>query len=272
MQVKVLFFGRLKDLVGADEERVELPAGASVGDLAAHYRGRVERWSEFQPSLAVAVNQEYADEEARLNAGDEVAFLPPVSGGAESRPAEARDRVALTHAPIAAAEIVAALKSPGDGAVVVFDGIVRDHSGGPRSGDERSSREHGLQPSQPAAAGRRKTLYLDYEAYQPMALAALRVIIRELRARFDVDAVAIVHRLGRLEIGETSVLIAVSSAHRAAAFDACRHAIEQVKRTVPIWKKEYFADGAVWVEGQPLPSPLAAGQAGREAAPARRGP
>jgi len=235
VQVKVLFFGRLKDLVGAAEEQVELPAGASVADLAAHYRSRVARWSEFQPSLAVAVNQEYADEEARLKAGDEVAFLPPVSGGGQAEPGPSRDRIELVHSPIATAEIVAALKSPGDGAVVVFDGIVRDHSGA------------------------RKTLYLDYEAYEPMALAALRKIARELHARFDVDAVAIVHRLGRLEIGETSVLIAVSSAHRAAAFDACRHAIEQVKRTVPIWKKEYFAGGEVWVEGQPL-------QAGKEAA------
>jgi len=264
VQVKVLFFGRLKELVGAAEEQVEMPAGASVADLAAHYRGRVARWSEFQPSLAVAVNQEYADEEACLKSGDEVAFLPPVSGGAEREPGQGRDRIELVHSPIATAEIVAALKSPGDGAVVVFDGIVRDHSGAPRSSGERSARELALQPSQPAAAGRRKTLYLDYEAYQPMALAALGEIARDLHARFDVDVVAIVHRLGRLEIGETSVLIAVSSAHRAAAFDACRHAIEQVKRTVPIWKKEYCADGEVWVAGQPLP-------ARREAAGIRRG-
>jgi molybdopterin synthase catalytic subunit len=228
VQVKVLFFGRLKDLVGAAEEQVELPAAASVADLAAHYRGRVAQWSEFQPSLAVAVNQEYAGEETRLKAGDEVAFLPPVSGGGVAEPAGSRDCVELTRAPIHAEEIVAALKAPSDGAVVVFDGIVRDHS------------------------GERKTLYLDYEAYEPMALAALREIARDLHTRFEVDALALVHRLGRLAIGETSVLIAVSSAHRAAAFDACRHAIERVKRTVPIWKKEYFADGAVWVEGEPL--------------------
>lgn len=263
MQVKVLFFGRLKELVGAAEEQVELPAGASVADLAAHYRGRVAQWSEFQPSLAVAVNQEYTDEEARLKAGDEVAFLPPVSGGAETSP-PSRDRIELVRAPIATAEIVAALKAPGDGAVVVFDGIVRDHSGEPRSGGERSGRGLQLQSAQPER-GERKTLYLDYEAYEPMALAALRGIAREIHARFDVDAVALVHRLGRLAIGESSVLIAVSSAHRAAAFEACRYALEQVKRTVPIWKKEYFAGGAVWVEGAPL-------RAGRETAGSAAGP
>jgi len=120
-------------------------------------------------------------------------------------------------------------------------------------------------------SGARKTLYLDYEAYEPMALAALREIAAELHARFDVDAVAIVHRLGRLEIGETSVLIAVSSAHRAAAFDACRRAIEQVKRAVPIWKKEYFADGEGWVEGQPLPARREAAAPADCGAGARRG-
>jgi molybdopterin synthase catalytic subunit len=219
MQVKVLFFGQLKDVVGAAEDRVELPEGASVEDLLAHYRKRYPRWEEFRPSLAVAVNQEYAESGARLAGGDEVAFLPPVSGGAG-------DRVELTRAPIKPAEILAGVKAPADGAVVVFDGIVRNHSAG------------------------RETLYLDYEAYEPMALRKMEEIAAELRARWAVDRIALVHRLGRLQIGETSVLIAVSAAHRGDAFDACRHAIERLKRVVPIWKKEYFADGAVWVEGE----------------------
>lgn len=238
MQVKVLFFGQLKDIVGAGEERVELPEGASVEDLFAHYRRRFPRWEQFRPSLAVAVNQEYAEGGARLRGGDEVAFLPPVSGGAAdpSTPLGA-SRIELTRAPIAAEEIVAGLKAPADGAVVVFDGIVRDHSGGQR------------------------TLYLDYEAYEPMARRKMEEIAAELRARWTVDRVALVHRLGRLQIGETSVLIAVSAAHRADAFEACRHAIEQLKRTVPIWKKEYFADGAVWVEGvRPGPAAVPARQ------------
>lgn len=232
MQVKVLFFGQLKDVVGRAEEQVELPAGASLADLVSYYQQRFPRWAEFRPSIAVAVNQEYAESGARLRGGDEVAFLPPVSGGVKE------DVVELTRAPIDTQEIVARVKAPGDGAVVVFDGIVRNHS-------------HG-----------RETLYLDYEAYEPMARRALEEIVAELRARYQVDAVALVHRLGRLEIGETSVLIAVSAPHRDAAFEACRHAIERVKRSVPIWKKEYFADGAVWVEGQPL-APVS------EAVPAR---
>ena len=240
MRVKVLFFGQLKDVVGAAEDQVELPAGASVADLVAHYQQRFPRWQEFRPSIAVAVNQEYADASAALQPNDEVAFLPPVSGGEE------RDRIELTREPIRTEEIVAALKAPRDGAVVVFDGIVRNHSGS------------------------RETLYLDYEAYEPMALEKMREIAAELRGCFALDGMAIVHRLGRLQIGETSVLIAVSAPHRASAFDACRLAIERLKRTVPIWKKEYFLDGAVWVESEPLAGDAAEGaSAPLNATPAR---
>ncbi len=220
MNVKVLFFGQLRELVGASEESVELPAGASVADLISHYQQRVPRLREFRPSLAVAVNQEYADAAAALRSGDEVAFIPPVSGGAPET------RIELTRAPIEREALAASVKAPPDGAVVVFEGIVRNHSGD------------------------RETLYLDYEAYEPMALAKMREIAAELRERFAIDSLAMVHRLGRMQIGETSVLIAVSAAHRAAAFEACRAAIDQLKRSVPIWKKEYFADGAVWAEGE----------------------
>jgi MoaE-MoaD fusion protein len=128
--------------------------------------------------------------------------------------------------PIHPREIVESLKAPEDGALVVFDGFVRNNFKG------------------------RQTLYLDYEAYEPMAFAKMREIGAEVRAKFSVHRLAIVHRLGRLEIGETSVLIAVSSPHRGAAFDACRYAIDTLKRAVPIWKKEYFAGGAVWAEGE----------------------
>lgn len=226
MQVKVLFFGQLRELVGAGEEQVELPAGARVADLVSHYQKRFPRWEEFRPSIAVAVNQEYADGAAALSGGDEVAFLPPVSGGGDG------DLVELTRAPIAGQEVTARLKAPGDGALVVFDGIVRNHSGD------------------------RETLYLDYEAYEPMAVRAMREIAAEVHSLFPIDRVALVHRVGRLHIGETSVLIAVSAPHRAAAFDACRHAIERLKRAVPIWKKEYFSDGSIWVEGY-RPDPTA---------------
>lgn len=151
--------------------------------------------------------------------------------------AQSADLVELVAEPIRAAELVAAVKGAGDGAVVVFDGIVRNHSQG------------------------RATLHLEYEAYRPMALAQMRGIVAEMRRRFAIDRVALVHRLGRLETGESSVLIAVSAAHRAAAFDACRYAIETLKHSVPIWKKEYFADGEVWVEGA-TPGPIPAASSG----------
>ena len=134
----------------------------------------------------------------------------------------------IVRAPIDVAALAAGLRRGEDGAVVVFEGIVRSHSGG------------------------RPTLYLEYEAYEAMALEQMRAIAREARALWPIDQIAIVHRLGRLEIGETSIAIVVTAAHRAPAFDACRHAIDRVKKGVAIWKKEYFADGAVWVEGEIL--------------------
>lgn len=142
------------------------------------------------------------------------------------------DRVFLTRDIIDAAELVRSVRMAGDGAVVTFDGCVRNQS-------------HG-----------RRTLYLEYEAYESMAVAKMTEIAEQLHEKFAIDRVGIAHRLGRLEIGETSVFIAVSSPHRPAAFDACRFAIDTLKRTVPIWKKEYFEDGAVWADGELPPAPV----------------
>jgi molybdopterin synthase catalytic subunit len=139
-------------------------------------------------------------------------------------------RVEITDEVIPAAEIVAGIKAGPDGAVCVFDGIVRDNTRG------------------------RKTLHLDYEAYREMALEQMRALAAETVTKFGVRDVALVHRLGRLLVGETSVLVVVASAHRGAAFDACRWLIDTLKKTVPIWKKEQFADGAVWADGEPFPS------------------
>lgn len=142
--------------------------------------------------------------------------------------------VSIIDEPIRADEILAAIKAGGDGAVCVFDGIVRDNTRG------------------------RRTLYLDYEAYRDMALAQMQRLASEAKEKFAVREVALVHRLGRLQIGESSVLIVVASAHRAAAFDACRWLIDTLKKTVPIWKRETFADGAVWADGEPFPQELSA--------------
>jgi MoaE-MoaD fusion protein len=232
MRVRVLFFGRLKDIVGQTEDAAELRDGARVEDLFARYGERYPELAAFRGSVVASVNQTFADWRSPLSAGDEVAFLPPVSGGDDaSGVALVPDLIELVRQPIRVSEIVVLLKAPADGAVLAFEGIVRDHS------------------------GKRRTLYLDYEAYESMALIKLRELAAQMRERFPIDRLALVHRLGRLEIGETSVLVAVSAEHRGAAFDACRHGIDTLKRTVPIWKKEYFEGGAVWADGEMPPAP-----------------
>jgi molybdopterin synthase catalytic subunit len=233
MRVRVLFFGQLKEIVGRGEEEAELSEGARLDDLFARYGQRYPELVNFRDSAVAAVNQVFVDWQAPLSAGDEVAFLPPVSGGAASPDTTLeRDAIRLVREPIVVAEVIAGLKAPEDGAVVAFEGIVRNHSVG------------------------RRTLYLEYEAYQAMAVAKLHEIGEQMHSRFPIDCLALIHRLGRLEIGETSVFVGVASAHRAAAFEACRFGIDTLKRTVPIWKKEYFEGGAVWAKGEvpPLPS------------------
>ncbi|MFB3918041.1 MAG: molybdenum cofactor biosynthesis protein MoaE [Terriglobales bacterium] len=237
MRVRVLFFGMLKDLAGCSSETIELPEGARLADLLAQYRQRVPRLGEYAASLAVAVNQEYAAASTVLHDNDEVGLLPPVSGGAPEaeQTAPTRGRALLAREAINAEQVVQSVKQASDGAVCVFDGIVRDNSRG------------------------RRTLYLDYEAYEPMAARQLETLAVDAIARFAIRDAVIVHRLGRLQIGETSVLIAVAAAHRAAAFDACRWIIDTLKKTIPIWKKEYFADGAVWADGEPFPPEITPG-------------
>ena len=233
MRVRVLFFGMLKELAAKPADAVELPEGATVRDLLAHCERQMPRLKASLPSLALAVNQQYAGVDTILHGGDEVALLPPVSGGSDS-PGKAQARPGQRYASIIREvidlqETLASLKCGDDGAAVVFEGVVRNQTRG------------------------RKTLYLDYEAYEPMALQELESLAAKALQQFQIRDVAIVHRLGRLQIGETSVLIAVASAHRAAAFEACRFLIDTLKRTVPIWKKEYFEDGAVWADGDPFP-------------------
>jgi MoaE-MoaD fusion protein len=231
MQVRVLFFGVLKDLLSSSGDAVTLPEGATVAQLLEHLRGGAAHpvWS----ALAVAVNREYATASAVLQEGDEVALLPPVSGGRDD--AAVAPVVGLVRKAIDRDALVASLKQPSDGAIVVFDGIVRDNTRG------------------------RKTLYLDYEAYEEMALGEMQKLAAEAQERFAIDRVGVVHRLGRLEIGESSIVIVVTSAHRGTAFDACRWLIDTLKRTVPVWKKEHFADGAVWTDGEPFPAELKPG-------------
>ena len=229
MRVKVLLFGQLRDLAGKSEEEVSLADGAKAADIAARYAKLSPKLAELMPSVALAVNQEYAAREKVLRDGDEVALLPPVSGGAPETKTAAEAYVRIVRERIVPHDIVPPLEKPEDGAIVLFDGIVRDNSRG------------------------RKTQYLVYEAYEEMALRQLEQLAEDAKKKFAIRNVLLVHRLGRLEIGESSVLIAVYSAHRAAAFDACRWLIDTLKKTVPIWKKEHFADGAVWADGEAFP-------------------
>ena len=235
MRVRVLFFGVLKDLAGKPSDLLDLPENATLGDVLSHYQQVIPRLKDTSASLAMSVNQEYAGPATRLRAGDEVALLPPVSGGLH-RDGQNRPRVAIVRERIETASVLESLKRPEDGAVVVFEGIVRDNTRG------------------------RRTLYLEYEAYEDMALKQMEELAAKAQQDFQIRDVAMVHRLGRLEIGETSILIVVASAHRAAAFDACRWLIDTLKRTVPIWKKEHFEDGAVWADGEPFPDGFAGTQ------------
>ncbi|MGH9520906.1 MAG: molybdenum cofactor biosynthesis protein [Terriglobales bacterium] len=239
MQVRVLFFGILKDVLGRDADALSLSEGATVRDLVAHFAAQSPRLQDHLRSIAVSVNQEFATATAPLHDGDEVGLLPPVSGGSGAVTDAAEPYVRIVRDRIIPHDIIPPLERPDDGAVVIFDGIVRNHSRG------------------------RRTLYLEYESYEQMALKLLRDLAGQAISKFDVRTAAVVHRLGRIEIGESSVLIAVFSAHRAAAFDACRFLIDTLKKTVPIWKKEFFEDGAVWADGEPFPPEIATSERNR---------
>jgi MoaE-MoaD fusion protein len=225
MQIRVLPFGVLKDWLGAST--VDLPEGATVASLLDRLSsGRSPVPASTWSSIAVSVNHEYAQPAHILREGDEVGLLPPVSGGSAD---SEQGIIRITRDPIEADKLVSAAKHGEDGAVLVFDGIVRNNSRG------------------------RQTLHLDYEAYEEMALKRMNELAAQARERFGVRHVTIVHRLGRLLVGETSVLIVVASAHRAHAYEASRWLIDTLKKTVPIWKKETFVDGAVWADGEPFP-------------------
>ena len=231
MVIRVLFFGVLKDVAGRSDESRTVPDGSTVKDLLEQYRQSFPAFEKWMPSLAVSVNQQYSPASTALKAGDEVAFLPPVSGG--STAPQTAERCAIVRETINTRGLVEALQAREDGALVVFEGVVRNHT------------------------RNRRTVYLDYEAYEPMALSKLQGLRSEALQKFAIRDVAIVHRIGRLEIGEASVVIVVASAHRGAAFDASRWIIDTLKKTVPIWKKEHFEDGAVWADGEPFPADIA---------------
>jgi len=215
--------------VGMSREEAEFPEGADLRLVFARYATRFPRLSDLSRSIVVARNQEFADPATKLAEGDEVAFLPPVSGGCHTSAleiTEAGHYFALVRRPIDTGGVIARLLSGAEGAVVTFEGTARNHTKG------------------------RPTRCLDYECYESMALKMMARIGCEIAGAHQVERVAMVHRLGRLLIGETSVAVIVTAAHRRAAFEAAMEGIDRLKKAVPIWKKEHFVDGEVWVEGE----------------------
>ncbi|MFZ5825943.1 MAG: molybdenum cofactor biosynthesis protein MoaE [Bacillota bacterium] len=201
-------------------------AGLTPAQLLQVLQEQYPGLGKVAPVLAIAVNREYATPDQILQEGDEVALIPPVSGGSADSPADQPPRFEITEEPLSADEIAARVTNPYSGATLVFVGTVREWTKGKR------------------------TTYLHYEAYPEMAVAQMQVIGREIGERWPGAEVAIVHRVGKLEVTEPSVIIAVATPHRADAFDACRHAIERLKQIVPIWKKEIWEDGEEWVGSQ----------------------
>ncbi len=243
MHVHVLLFGALKDLRARETEIVELPEKSTVAEFLRRFVAIAPQVGKYAGSLAIAVNREYALPTHVLHEGDEVALLPPVSGGSgddvpPGHVDSTSELIRLQREPIDASSLVAQVKEGEDGAVVVFDGIVRNNTRG------------------------RATLFLDYESYEAMALSQMQTLAHDAQQRFGVRRTALVHRLGRLQVGESSVLIVVAAAHRAQAFDACRWIIDTLKKTVPIWKKEWFEDGAVWADGEPFPEEISIHKSG----------
>jgi molybdopterin synthase catalytic subunit len=224
----VLFFGILKEIVGRSSEEAEFPEGADLRAVFDVYATRFPQIRQMAASIVVARNQEFAALSTRVGAGDEIAFLPPVSGGS-CPPLEILadgHYFAITHHPIDPKSIAARIQTGAEGAVVIFEGTVRNNTKG------------------------RPTLCLDYDGYEPMAIKTMAQIGSEIAASHAVTRVAMVHRLGRMLVGETSVAVIVTAPHRKPAFDAALEGINRIKKLVPIWKKEHFADGEVWVEGE----------------------
>ncbi len=215
MTVTVLYFAAARERAQLSREEVELSGAQSVRELLAALCQRHPGLTGLAPHLRVAVNQEFAALEDPVPPGAEVALIPPVAGGAGA--------FRVTDRPLALQEVVEAVQWSGAGGLVTFSGAVRDSTRGKR------------------------VVKLEYEAYAPMAERKLAEIGAEIAQRWEGTRTAIVHRVGTLVPGELAVVIAVSAPHRAAAFQGCEHALERLKQDAPIWKKEHYDDGEVWV-------------------------
>jgi molybdopterin synthase catalytic subunit len=219
MKVQVRLFARYREAAGSDRVELDLPEGGTAQSAWEAVSRRFPVLHPYRPFTLFALRDDYVQPEQTLRDGDELCLFPPVSGGAPEA-----DWIEVTTQPLSEQAVAEAVGTPGAGGIVLFSGVVRDQTGG------------------------RRVKYLEYEAHAPMAEAKMRQIAADLRVRWpDVARVVMIHRIGRLEIGESSVMIGVSSPHRRQAFEACHFAIDTLKETVPVWKKEYFEDGEVWV-------------------------
>lgn len=226
--VQVRLFARLRELAGFELESVEVPPQSTVADVYAAVRQAHPSFQVEQDSVRAALNQEFADWDEVVSDGDEVAFIPPVSGGAHV----VGVLFEVTTQPLDARRVEQAVTHPGAGGICTFTGIVRDNSRG------------------------RSVTHLEYEAFESMAVAEMRKIAGEIGDKWPEARVAMAHRTGRLEIGEPSVVVSASAPHRAEAIAACKWGIDRLKESVPIWKKEHAADGTFWIEGDAAkPSP-----------------
>jgi molybdopterin synthase catalytic subunit len=220
--IRVLLFGACREAAGESELNLEFADSPNVLEVFGELKRRHSSLSAFEPSVLFAINEEHAQRGQVLTDGDTLAVFPPVSGGAE-----VPDVFEITREPIDKPGLEARVLTGAAGAIVTFDGVVRNQTKG------------------------RPVIKLAYDAYVPMAIKEMHRIGREMRDRWpDIERIGIVHRFGDLEVSESSVVIVVTSPHRRVAFEACHYAIDRLKQTVPIWKKEVFADGEVWVEGE----------------------
>ncbi len=220
MYIQIRYFASLREIMREGEEQLIVPDEATIADVRTIL---LTRYSQLRPILercVYAVNRHYVSAETILKEGDELVFIPPMGGGTPIEPV-----IQLTREPLDRGALVTAVSYPSVGGIVVFEGVVRDNARG------------------------KQVRYLEYDAYEEMAMEQIRTIIAEAQQRWGVERVAVAHRFGRLEIGEASIIIVVASPHRSEAFDACRYIIDTLKRTVPIWKKEVTTDGETWVEG-----------------------
>jgi molybdopterin synthase catalytic subunit len=239
IEVQVRLFASLRQAVGEAKLTRSLPTGATVADLVQGLVAEYPRLSSAAGAIYASVNRVYVGQDTTLQHGDEVGLFPPVSGGQAGRPL-----FEITEAPLSLDDVAGRVVSPNRGAVTVFTGLVRGET----------DLAHPYAAAPPAVSGdeqgRLRTEYLEYEAYAEMAVTVMAQIGAEIQQRWpQIEAVSIVHRTGRIEVGEPSVVIAVAAAHRKGTFDACSYAIERLKAIVPIWKKEVGRDGQWWVEG-----------------------